>query len=215
MNKKILLTSFQTWLPHQISNSSDDLLEKIAQLDTLSPSLSFLRELPVDVAEASRRVIAKIEELQPDSIICCGMAERRSTLTVESCATCRDALPRIRLYNHCLSICKSLRLKGLQDFLPSLFGINDKPDSILIKTWVELEKLLAETAGTEISHDAGKFVCEGLYYEVLKYLRKHNLNSSCIFVHVPVLTPENSPSIVADFQMIIDKIASLKLGFEQ
>jgi pyroglutamyl-peptidase len=66
MNGKILLTSFQTWLPHQTSNSSDDLLEEIAKLD-ISPSLTFLRQLPVDVSEASQLVIAKIEELQPDS----------------------------------------------------------------------------------------------------------------------------------------------------
>jgi pyroglutamyl-peptidase len=72
----------------------------------------------------------------------------------------------------------------------------------------DLEKLVAGLAGTEISHDAGKFVCEGLYYQVLKYLREHKLNISCIFVHVPVLTQDNSLSIVADFQLIIEKMAS-------
>lgn len=169
MNGKILLTSFQTWLPHQNSNASDDLLEEIAQLNILSPSLTFLRQLPVDVPKASRLVIDKIEELQPDAIICCGMAECRTKLTVESCATCNDDL---------------------------------------LKTSVSLEKLVAELAGTEISHDAGKFVCEGLYYEVLSYLRSRNLHTCCIFVHVPVLTPGNLPAIVADFQLIIEKVAS-------
>ncbi|NEQ23049.1 MAG: peptidase C15 [Microcoleus sp. SIO2G3] len=173
MNGKILLTSFQTWLPHQRSNASDDLLEEIAQLNSLSPSLTFLRQLPVDVPKASRRVIDKIEELQPDVIICCGMAECRTTLTVESCATCNDDL---------------------------------------LKTSVSLEKLVAELVGTEISHDAGKFVCEGLYYEVLSYLRSHNLNTCCIFVHVPVLTPENLPVIVADFRLIIEKVADFAYG---
>ncbi|MBD1806370.1 peptidase C15 [Microcoleus sp. FACHB-SPT15] len=176
MNGKILLTSFQTWLPHQRSNASDDLLEEIAQLNSLSPSLTLLRQLPVDVPQSSRIVIDKIEELQPDVIICCGMAECRTKLTVESCATCN----------------------------------ND-----LLKTSVSLEKLVAELASTEISHDAGKFVCEGLYYEVLSYLRcrrrcyrtSHNLNTCCIFVHVPVLTPENLPAIVADFRLIIEKVA--------
>jgi pyroglutamyl-peptidase len=73
---------------------------------------------------------------------------------------------------------------------------------------VDLEKLVAGLAATEISHDAGKFVCEGLYYQVLKYLRERKLNISCIFVHVPVLTPDNLPGIVADFQLIIEKMAS-------
>ena len=167
MTTKILLTSFATWLPHQKSNSSDDLLIEIAKLE--SPSLRFVRQLPVNVFKASRLVIDKIAELQPDSIICCGMAESRTKLTVESCATCGDAL---------------------------------------IKTWVDLEKLVAEAAEIEISDDAGKFVCEGLYYEVLKYLQERNLNTHCIFVHVPVLTQDNFPGIVADFHRIIHKMAA-------
>lgn len=212
MNRKILLTSFQTWLPHQNSNSSDDLLEKIAQLDSFSASLTFLRQLPVDVSQASSQVIAKIEELQPNGIICCGMAERRPQLTVESCATRGYTSYRIRLYSYCMSLCRHLRLKGLQIFLQNLLITSNLSDSILIKTSVDLEELLAETQNTQISHEAGKFVCEGLYYAVLKYLRQHNSNIPCIFVHVPVLTPDNSPDIVADFQVIIDKIADFAIS---
>ena len=209
MNGKILLTSFQTWLPHQTSNSSDDLLGKIAQLDALSTSLTFLRQLPVDVPEASRQVIAKIEELQPVGIICCGMAECRTKLTVESCATCGYISYRIRLYGYCMSVCRRFKLKGLQSFLQNLLLSSNLPDSILIKTSVDLEKLVAGLTGTEISHDAGKFVCEGLYYQVLKYLRERKLNIRCIFVHVPVMTPDNSSDIVADLQLIIEEMASL------
>ncbi|EGJ29533.1 MULTISPECIES: pyrrolidone-carboxylate peptidase [Moorena] len=168
MNKKILLTSFQTWLPDQVSNSSDDLLGKIAQTNDLSASLTFLRQLPVDIAEASAQVIATIDQIQPDGIICCGMASKRHKLTVESCATREDA---------CL------------------------------QTPVNLEQLIAALSGCEISHDAGKFVCEGLYYEVLKYLGEHHLNTSCIFVHVPVLNPENLPGILADFRIILEQMA--------
>jgi pyroglutamyl-peptidase len=45
---------------------------------------SFLRQLPVDIELASKSVISKIAELQPDIIICCGMAESRSQLTIEA-----------------------------------------------------------------------------------------------------------------------------------
>lgn len=166
MHNKILLTSFQTWMPHQTSNASDDLLELVAKQE-FSTSLIFLRQLPVDVSEAASRVISKIEELEPKAVICCGMAECRQVLTVESCA-CGDAL---------------------------------------YKTSVDLERLVVGLAVTEISHDAGKFVCEGLYYEVLKYLSR--LNISCIFVHVPILTAENLQNILADFQVIIERIARI------
>ncbi|HAX75823.1 MAG TPA: peptidase C15 [Cyanobacteria bacterium UBA11372] len=167
MTKKILLTSFDTWLPHHKSNSSDDLLIQIAKSNSLPHSLTFLRRLPVDISLASHRVLNHIEQLQPDGIICCGMAEKRQQLTVESNAT---------------------------------FG------GYSIKTSLNLERLVSGLSHTKISHDAGKFVCEGLYYHVLKELRDRSLNIPCIFVHVPLLTHDNSPKIIADFTLIIQRI---------
>src|SRR6476661_6354881 len=139
MTAKILLTSFDTWLPHQKSNSSDDLLAKIS----------------------------KINQLQPDTIICCGMAESRQKLTVESCACC---------------------------------------DSDIRKTAVNLEPLVADLAATEISHEAGKFVCEALYYAVLKHICDSQIAAKCIFVHVPILTPDNADKIVADFLLVMRRL---------
>lgn len=67
MSRKILFTSFTTWLPHQKSNSSDDLLQAISPLRDRD---LFLRLLPVDIELASKSAISKIAELQPDIIIC-------------------------------------------------------------------------------------------------------------------------------------------------
>jgi pyroglutamyl-peptidase len=167
MTAKILLTSFDTWLPHQKSNSSDDLLAKISQIQSLPNSLTFLRKLPVDFQLAPNLAIAKINQLQPDTIICCGMAEARQKLTVESCACC---------------------------------------DSDLLKTTVNLEQLVADLAITEICHDAGKFVCEALYYRVLKHIYDSQIATKCIFVHVPILTDENLDKIVADFLLLESRL---------
>lgn len=167
MPNKILLTSFNTWLPHQTSNSSDDLLTEIAKLDT-SSFLTFLKLLPVDVGLASYCVIAKITELQPNVIICCGMAESRSLLTIESTATCGE---------------------------------------MLLTTPVDLTQLIIDAVAIEISSDAGKFVCEGLYYSILQYIIERQLNIDCIFVHVPILTNQNLYGIVRDFQLIVKKLA--------
>ena len=163
MMTKFLLTSFDTWQSHQKSNSSDDLLARISQIKSLPYSLTFLRKLPVDAECAPNLAIAQINKLQPDTIICCGMAESRQTLTVESCACC---------------------------------------DNNILKTAVNLEHIIADLPTTKISHDAGKFVCEALYYEVLKHLADSQLSTQCIFVHVPILTPENTDKIVADFLVL-------------
>jgi pyroglutamyl-peptidase len=169
MTNKILLTSFDTWLSHQKSNSSDDLLAKISRIQSLPDSLTFLRKLPVDFQEAPNLAIAQINQIQPETIICCGMAESRQKLTVESCACC---------------------------------------DTDILKTKVYLEPLVADLATTEISHEAGKYVCEALYYAILKHLGDSQLSTKCIFVHVPILTAENSDQIVADFLLIIRRLTT-------
>jgi pyroglutamyl-peptidase len=170
MKKRILLTSFDIWLPHQQSNSSDDLLIEVGKLNSLAHDFTFLRQLPVDVQLASSQVQTKIDELKPNYIICCGMAESRKKLSVEKIASYAENI---------------------------------------LQTTVDLEQLVAEATAIEISHDCGKFVCEGLYYSVLDYLRQHQLAVPCIFVHVPVLTEENFGGIFADFLLIVDKLALL------
>lgn len=209
MKCKILLTSFQTWLPAQISNSSDDLveiiLEQFEQFESCGISLIGLRQLPVKVNQAAGLAIAKITELKPDAIICCGMAESRSKLTIESGATSAYLSSSKHLSLPYLSRGEMFNFPPVEYFYPQSLNTTT---THLIKTSVDLEKLIMGLTATEISHDAGKFVCEGLYYQILNYLQEQKLNSSCIFVHVPVLTAANLPSIRADFQMITQKMAA-------
>jgi pyroglutamyl-peptidase len=184
MQKKILLTSFDTWLSEQQSNSSDDLLLELAKMADIYHDLTFLRRLPVDVALASSRVIAKINELKPDYVICCGMAASRQNLSVEVVAS-SESIQTTDI---------SFRDGGEN------FGITT------LQTIVNVEQLIAETAAVEISYDCGKFVCEGLYYSVLDYLNQSQLPIPCIFVHVPILHQENLLDILADFVLIMNNL---------
>jgi pyroglutamyl-peptidase len=79
----------------------------------------------------------------------------------------------------------------------------------MLKTPLELDRLLDGSVGTTISHDAGKFVCEGLYYSVLNDLQKNEMKRHGLFVHVPVLTRNNVAGILADFELIMQRLASL------
>ncbi|HEY9810437.1 MAG TPA: peptidase C15 [Halomicronema sp.] len=165
MTPKILLTSFDTWLPHHKSNASDDLLELISQHPNFNDAI-FLRKLPVDFQLAPIQLIAKIQQTKPDIVVCCGMAESRTKLTVESQAT--------------------------------------KEKKVLL-TNINLEKLVIELPFTEISHEAGKFVCEALYYSALNELQKHP-STACTFIHVPVLTKQNTGPILADFLTLLQRL---------
>ena len=164
---RVLLTSFQTWLEHQRSNSSDDLLNIVNGFqvrDRELSSLFFLRQLPVNTDLAAAQVINAIEVIKPQAIICSGMAEFRSMLSLESNASC----DRDRIY-----------------------------------TSLDLDKLVNCLSSTYISHDAGKFVCEGLYYRVLDYLRQKNYDIPCVFAHIPILQSHNTDKLKDDFKTII------------
>ena len=162
--KIILLTSFQTWVPHQVSNSSDDLLARIQEETLGDRKLIFLRNLPVDTEKASQKAIAFLQQTPCDRVICCGMAESRQVLTVESNA---------RRGKECL------------------------------KTAIDLPHLISQLNTTQISHDAGQFVCEGLYFEILNYLQSSQSSGLGLFVHVPILTKDNEKAILEDFKNLL------------
>ena len=165
--KKILLTSFDRWLPHQRSNASDDLLAEFQPHCIPGVRLTFLRRLPVEVETASALVVDALRSIRPDAAICCGMAEKRSRLSVESRAEWKSQVQ---------------------------------------KTTIDLDRLTARLTHTDISHDAGKFVCEGLYFHALHYLQQHQPNCRGLFVHVPILHAGNRSIILEDFKTAIAAI---------
>lgn len=168
--RKILLTSFSTWLPHQASNSSDDLLQEVSQRNFSPHSLVLLRQLPVETQQASQLVLAKIQDTQPDIVVCCGMAEKRNYLSLESTAT---------QGNHAL------------------------------KSPCDLHSLVSGLDQVEVSHDAGKFVCEGLYYNILKHRHQTLQGNSCVFAHIPVLTRFNQAEVLTNFVEILTRMVKL------
>jgi pyroglutamyl-peptidase len=170
----VLITTFQTWLSHQVSNSSDDLIVYLQQTGQLPIDCHCLRHVPVDFNVAPRQVIAKIAELRPRLVLCCGMAESRTQLSIEG---------------------------------------NGYFQSDYRFTLVPLDQIVAQTQNTVVSQDAGRFVCNHLYYEVLRHLSASNglnLNRTgtksptpCLFVHVPPLDESNIAAIAVDFLTIL------------
>lgn len=164
---KLLFTSFDTWEAHQRSNASDDLLQEILDRNLCEQNWHFLRRIPVDFDLAPNAVISKIQELQPDVTLCCGMAEKRERLSIES---------------------------------------NGKSPHEILRTRLPVASLLEGTLSTEISHDAGNFVCNHLYYSVLKHFKDTDCHHRCLFIHVPILNDRNAKTIVHDFLSVIQKI---------
>jgi pyroglutamyl-peptidase len=87
----VLITSFDVWKSHQPSNSSDDLLEHwLIEQSPSSRHYYLLRRLPVDFEQAPQQTISQINRLHPALVICCGMAERRTQLSLETQARMGD-----------------------------------------------------------------------------------------------------------------------------
>lgn len=75
-----------------------------------------------------------------------------------------------------------------------------------LETAIDLQTLCAQTQWTEISHDAGNYVCNDLYYQLLSYVNQYRLPIHCLFVHVPPLTPYNREPLVDDFSIILSQL---------
>lgn len=170
----ILITSFQPWRSHQRSNASDDLIAAVVKSNRLPTDAVWLRRVPVNFQLASVRVITEMQRLRPRAVICCGMAERRACLSIESQAK----------------------------------GVSKGAFSVL-KTTANTAELIANTLLSEISYDAGSYVCNRLYYDVLKFIQISAWPTTGIFIHVPVLSKANKPFVLSDFTAVVAKVAKI------
>lgn len=78
------------------------------------------------------------------------------------------------------------------------------PEGRKLRSPLPLTLLSQDLRATEISHDAGSFVCNCLYYEVLNYLQTSSIPG--LFVHVPRLTPQNTQAIASDFMQVLERM---------
>lgn len=166
---RVLITTFDTWLPHQKSNASDDLILALEGEAALPQDCQVLHRLPVDVDAAFEVIQVAVQEHSPDYIFCCGMAEGRSRLNFELQARCGDQVRRSPVPESCWN---SLRTR-----------------------W----------RCAELSEDAGRFVCNGLYFRLLDE-REQLGNPQVLFVHVPLLTEVNRADLMADFQLLLQRL---------
>lgn len=165
----LLLTTFAPWKADQPSNASDDLINLLIQQQTLPDDTTILRQIPVSFDLAPCRVIAKMVELRPHVVICCGMAETRTHLELE---------------------------------------LNGKSPTRTLRTSLALNPLLANTHLTQISHCAGDYVCNHLYYHLLDTIHRHRWPTQALFIHIPRVSPDNEPFLIHDLSLVLNRLAN-------
>lgn len=82
-------------------------------------------------------------------------------------------------------------------------------DKETYQTNVDLENLVSGLTHTEISHDIGTFVCNRLYFEVLKHCTDKHPHKPCVFVHVPLIGDHNRSVLRNEFRTLIERISVL------
>ncbi|PSN20071.1 peptidase C15 [filamentous cyanobacterium CCP5] len=76
-----------------------------------------------------------------------------------------------------------------------------------ISTSLDLEQLKQGTCLTRISHSAGDYVCNHLYFELLSFIHRQTWPAHGLFIHIPPITPHNRSWLVADMALMLNRLA--------
>ena len=174
---KILISGFEPFGKMSI-NPTEELLNEAAQFAIENVEISTVL-LPVTYEECADKLIEKMEEINPDFVISCGLAAGRSAITPE----------RIGI---------NIKDTGSGDPYPDNKGNvpmgelidEDGPDGIFSTLPNrQIEKNLREhQIPAAISNSAGTFICNNTLFAVLNHIQKNNLSTKAGFIHFPAST---------------------------
>ena len=161
----VLLTGFEPF-GTATSNPSGEIVKQISG-DNIVTAI-----LPVTYAQSAERLLALIEQHNPDVVICLGQAEGRTQITPEKVAINLDDA---RLPDNA----------GVQRSDVKI--LDDGPDAYFttlpIKEMVDAAKVAAVPASVSLS--AGAFLCNHVFYVAQNKFAGSKVRSG--FVHVPLM----------------------------
>ena len=162
---KVLLTGFEPF-GTATSNPSGEIVKQITG-DNIVTAI-----LPVTYAQSAERLLALIEQHNPDVVVCLGQAEGRTQITPEKVAINLDDA---RLPDN--AGVKRSDVKILDDGPDAYFT------SLPIKEMVDAAKAAGVPASVSLS--AGAFLCNHVFYIAQNKFAGSNVRSG--FVHVPLM----------------------------
>lgn len=174
---RVLITGFEPFGGETINPS----FEAIKQLDPHTlPCELFIMELPVVFYDASKMIIDKMHEIEPDIIIMVGQAGGRKEISIERMAINLDDT---QVPDH----------HGVapQDDPISLFGPTAYFSTLPTKAIVHA--LHASHIPAKLSYSAGTYLCNHVFYSIMHELSvHHNQHTRAGFIHVPYETSQTT-----------------------
>lgn len=174
---KVLISGFEPFGKMKI-NPTEELLLEAEKFEIENVEISTIL-LPVNYDECAEKLIKKMDDIQPDVVISCGLAAGRTAITPE----------RIGI---------NIKDTGSGDPYPDNKGniptdevIDEEgPDGLFSTLPIRLieKNLKAQHIPAAISNSAGTFICNNTLYAVLNHIQKKNLHTKAGFIHFPAST---------------------------
>ena len=170
---KVLVTGFEAF-----GDVTDNPSAKIAAaLPAATPaSIEVVFEvLPVEYEASISRLADLIDETRPDAVVCLGVAASRDLITLEQVARREATSPKADNSGRVGFIWQGEGPDQLRTTLPVTL----------------LDTLRSQQSRFDVSHDAGGYVCENLFYHAVRLATAAAIPYAG-FVHVPLPGPNRS-----------------------
>jgi pyroglutamyl-peptidase len=140
-------------------------------------TVAVARRLPCVYDACVAEFVEAFERLRPEAVLMTGQAARRAVVSVESVA--RNGAGASAADNGGV-VRSEIASEG-----PALLEATVRPVDVA-------REIRAAGLPARVSTNAGDYVCNHLFYEALRYLRRQAPGTPAVFVHLPA-TPEQTP----------------------
>ena len=182
---RVLVTGFEPFAVAQV-NPSQRLVEKLAARPPAGVELA-TAVLPVAYARAAAELRAAVTAAAPDAVVCFGQADGRAGISVERFALNLDDAANVD--NDGVSSADPVDADG-----PVAYRSTLPVDEIVAA-------LRAEGIPGEASRDAGGFLCNHVFYALMRQLERERPQARGGFVHVPLLPEQALDSAAASMPL--------------
>ena len=172
---KILVTAFDPFGGEQV-NPAQQAVEKLA--DTIGQAQIHKLIIPTVFGKAAENVIAAMDSLRPDAVVCVGQAGGRKSVTPE----------RVAINVMDANITDNIGQKPVDEVI-----VADGPAAYFSTLPIKAMVQAIRDAGLpgDVSNSAGTFVCNSLLYSVLHHSSANMPQTRAVFIHVPYI-PEQT-----------------------
>jgi pyroglutamyl-peptidase len=194
---RVLVTGFEPFAGAQV-NPSQRLVEELATRPLAGVELS-TAVLPVAYARAAAELRAAVIAAEPDAVVCFGQADGRAGISVERFALNLDDAANVD--NDGASSADPVDAGG-----PAAYRSTLPVDEIVAA-------LRAEGIPGEASRDAGGFLCNHVFYALMRLLELERPQARGGFVHVPLLPEQALDSAAASMPLdVLVRAAEIVVG---